>query len=160
MLGSETSLDLLCVVGDPLVGVRLEVAEQVGIAAVARDHRRVMRLQEGHDPRDIRAAGELASDAPDGRGSSRGPDATRTHHRDHPWVDLVVRERTEPIANLHALRGGIVNAVGTQPARDGESEDPSHDCPEHGKAQDGAGMCVEPAGQRLHRFNLDPSFRG
>jgi hypothetical protein len=114
-----------------------------------------MRLQVGHDPRDVGAAGKLASDASHSRRARWGADAARTHNRYHAGVDLVLCERSEAVSHLHALGGGIVHAVGAQPARDGEPENSSHDRPEHGKAQYGAGMCVEPAGQRLHQFNGD-----
>ena len=108
------------------------------------------------------ARGKLASDASHSCRARWGADARRTHYSYHAGVDLVLWERSEAVTDLHALSGGIVHPVRAQPARDGEPEDSSHDRPEHGKAEYGAGMCVEPAGQRLHRFSGDaePATRG
>ena len=120
-LPGEPTLDPLCSVFQLLVGVWLEVGDDVGRAPVTGDHRRVVRLVEAGGARDVGFAAQLAGHLLDAQLRCTGPDVAGAHDRDDPGIDLAAGRGLESVPGLDGLGGRVVGAIGAHVLRDAEA---------------------------------------
>src|SRR5207237_7775063 len=134
---------------------RLQVAEDVGGASSARDHRWAVSVIEARYLRDVGLGSQLHRDLLDAPARGGAVHVTRADERDHARLDLPGGGVLVAVGGLDRLRRRVLSSVGAEVLSHAESEGAGDRGTDNRDEQYAAAVGVQERGEsREHDYSL------